>query len=66
VSLFPSLSVPDFTFTELLLGIAEKTKSVFKKWLAFEKQHGDESAAEEVKQRAVSCVLVCLYSETLR
>lgn len=32
----------------------EKTKSVFKKWLAFEKQHGDEEAAESVKQRAVS------------
>lgn len=34
--------------------LAEKTKSVFKKWLAFEKQHGDEVAAEAVKQRAVS------------
>lgn len=32
---------------------SKKTKSVFKKWLAFEKQHGDEAGAETVKQRAV-------------
>lgn len=36
--------------------LAEKTKSVFKKWLAFEKQHGDEVAAEAVKERAVSWI----------
>ncbi|KAK9897002.1 hypothetical protein P389DRAFT_52084 [Cystobasidium minutum MCA 4210] len=35
---------------------SKKTKSVFKKWLAFEKQHGDEVAAEAVKERAIEYV----------
>lgn len=37
---------------------SKKTKSLFKKWLAFEKQHGDDAGAEAVKQRAVSVVAV--------
>jgi rRNA biogenesis protein RRP5 len=33
---------------------SKKTKSLLKKWLAFEKEHGDDAGAEAVKQRAVS------------
>lgn len=32
---------------------SKKTKSLLKKWLSFEKQYGDDSGAEAVKQRAV-------------
>lgn len=35
---------------------AEKGKSVFKKWLAFEKDHGDEQGVETVKERATAFV----------
>lgn len=31
---------------------AEKGKSVFKKWLAFEKEQGDEAGMENVKTKA--------------
>ncbi|GAA5868775.1 hypothetical protein JCM3774_003888 [Rhodotorula dairenensis] len=34
----------------------KKGKSVFKKWLAFEKDHGDEQGVETVKQRAMAFV----------
>lgn len=36
--------------------LAEKGKSVFKKWLAFEKDHGDEQGVETVKERAMAFV----------
>ncbi|KAK4057764.1 rRNA biogenesis protein rrp5 [Microbotryomycetes sp. JL221] len=32
---------------------SKKGKSVFKKWLAFEKEHGDETGADTVKQKAL-------------
>ncbi|GAA6057842.1 hypothetical protein JCM3770_000609 [Rhodotorula araucariae] len=35
---------------------SKKGKSVFKKWLTFEKEHGDEAGVDEVKQRAVAFV----------
>lgn len=35
---------------------SKKTKSLLKKWLAFEKQYGDEAGAETVKERAVSLI----------
>ncbi|GAA5914525.1 hypothetical protein JCM6882_000408 [Rhodosporidiobolus microsporus] len=35
---------------------SKKGKSVFKKWLAFEKDHGDDAGVEQVKQKAVAFV----------
>ncbi|GJN89500.1 hypothetical protein Rhopal_002487-T1 [Rhodotorula paludigena] len=35
---------------------SKKGKSVFKKWLAFEKDHGDEAGVQEVKERAIAFV----------
>lgn len=29
---------------------------MFKKWLAFEKDHGDEAGVQEVKERAIAFV----------
>ncbi|BGP47503.1 rRNA bioproteinsis protein rrp5 [Rhodotorula kratochvilovae] len=35
---------------------SKKGKSVFKKWLTFEKEHGDDAGVDEVKERAVAFV----------
>ncbi|GAA5925984.1 hypothetical protein JCM3775_005168 [Rhodotorula graminis] len=35
---------------------SKKGKSVFKKWLTFEKEHGDDAGVDEVKHRAVAFV----------
>jgi len=35
---------------------SKKGKSVFKKWLAFEKEHGDEQGVQAVKEKAVAFV----------
>ncbi|OLL26878.1 rRNA biogenesis protein rrp5 [Neolecta irregularis DAH-3] len=44
----------------LSLSLSSKNaKSLFKKWLAFEKRHGDERTVEDVKRRAIE------YVETL-
>jgi rRNA biogenesis protein RRP5 len=40
----------------LSLAITEKGKSVFKKWLTFEKEFGDEDGVDTVKERAVEFV----------
>lgn len=36
--------------------LSEKGKSVFKKWLAFEKEQGDEAGVETVKEKAMAFV----------
>lgn len=47
---------PSQTAKSSLMCATEKGKSVFKKWLAFEKDHGDEQGVETVKQRAMAFV----------
>lgn len=36
--------------------LAEKGKSVFKKWLSFEKEHGDEAGVDACKTKALAFV----------
>lgn len=42
--------------TSFILALIEKGKSVFKKWLAFEKEQGDEAGVENVKEKAMAFV----------